>query len=113
MSNRATSSRIECPESAADAMHEPALAEFGSEREMSQREKTVANTKSTPVTAPLRNVRNVRKRRKTDWVGIFALVFGLLLAAVCLYSALTDPRRTSDAGGAPQPITSRSQNPNR
>jgi len=75
---------------------------------MAEREKTVANTTSTPVTAA-----PVRKRRKTDWVGILTLVFGLLLAAVCLYSALTDPRRTSDAGTPSQPITSRSQPPSR
>jgi hypothetical protein len=110
MSNRATSPRIDRPRSAANAMRDPALAEFGSERELLEPEKTVADTKSTPVSAA--PVRNVRKRRKTDWVGIFTLVFGLLLAAVCLYSALTDPRR-GGSGTAQQRVTSRSQGPNR
>jgi hypothetical protein len=108
MSNRVTTPRIDRPRSFADAMHDPALAEFASEREMSEREKTVATTTNTPVTAAV-----VRTRRKAGWVGIVALVFGLLLVAVCLYSALTDPPATSDAGAPPQPITSRSQHANR
>ena len=75
---------------------------------MFERVETVASTTNPPASAA-----DVRKRRKTDWVGIFTLVFGLLLAAVCFYSALSDPQRPSDAHAAPQPITSRSQNANR
>lgn len=54
-----------------------------------------------------------KSRRNTDWVGIFTLVFGLVLVAVCLYSALTEPQNASNAGAPPQPITSRSLNANR
>ena len=107
MSNRVTTPRIDRPQSVDDAMHDPALAEFGSEREMSEREKTVATITNTPVIAAV-----VRTRRKTDWVGIVTLVFGLLLLSFCLYNALTGPQNTSDAGAPPQPIASRSQNAN-
>jgi hypothetical protein len=92
MSHRATSQRIDYPRSIREAMHDPALAEFGSERET--KVESITNAAVVADTAPA-----ARKRRppKRDWVGIFTLAFGFLLAAVCLYSALTDPRRTGDA----------------
>ena len=68
---------------------------------MSEREKSFTNTASDPAHAA-----PVRKRRRTDWVGIFTLVFGLLLAAVCLYSALTDPRQASEMREGPPPGSS-------
>ena len=74
---------------------------------MSEREKTVATITNTPVIAAV-----VRRQRKTDWVGIVTLVFGLLLLSLCLYNALTGPQNTSDAGAQPQGIASRSQNAN-